>query len=81
MVQPCFRYIKDPRMTPKRKQLFVYMLERIDRETKGDKITIIFDCQAAGVRNFEIEAVQFIMQVTWPLSDMATVLLTVAARC
>jgi len=57
------RYIKDPKMTPKRMQLFVYMLERIDRETKGDKITIIFDCQSAGLKNFELEAVQFIIKV------------------
>ena len=51
-------------MTPKRMQLFVYMLERIDRKTKGDKITIIFDCQSAGLKNFELEAVQFIIKVT-----------------
>jgi hypothetical protein len=49
-------------MTPRRKQLFVYMLERIERET-GGKLTIIFDCQSAGIRNVELEAIQFIMQV------------------
>ena len=36
-------------MTPKRKELLIYMLERIGRED-GGKITIIFDCQSAGVR-------------------------------
>jgi len=56
------RYVKDPKMTPKRKELLIYMLERIGRED-GGKITIIFDCQSAGVRNVEIEAIQFIMQV------------------
>ena len=66
-------------MTPRRKELLIYMLERIGREDDG-KITIIFDCQSAGVRsltkilkrshvplgifrNVEIEAIQFIMQV------------------
>ena len=43
------RYVKDPKMTPKRKELLIYMLERIGRED-GGKITIIFDCQSAGVR-------------------------------
>ena len=66
VVQACFRYIKDPRMTPKRMQLFGYMLESIDRETKGDEITIIFNCQSAGLKNFELEAVQFIIKVTFP---------------
>ena len=35
------RYVKDPKMTPKRKELLIYMLERIGRED-GGKITIIF---------------------------------------
>lgn len=43
------RYVKDPKMTPKRKELLIYMLERIGRED-GGKLTIIFDCQSAGVR-------------------------------
>ena len=57
------RYVKDAHLTPKRKQLFVYLLERLERETGGQKITIVFDCQGAGIRNIEIEAIQFIMQV------------------
>jgi len=56
------RYVKDAKMMMRRKQIFVYLLERIERET-GGKITIVFDCQGAGVRNVEIEAIQFIMQV------------------
>ena len=44
------RYVKDPKMTPRRKELLIYMLERIGREDDG-KITIIFDCQSAGVRS------------------------------
>ena len=59
----CCRYVKDARLIPKRKQLFVYFLERLERETGGQKITIVFDCQGAGIRNIEIEVVQFIMQV------------------
>jgi len=57
------RYVKDAKLVPKRKQLFVYMLERLDRETGGEKITIVFDCQAAGIRNVELEPIQFIMHV------------------
>jgi len=56
------RYVKDAKMMVRRKQIFVYLLERIERET-GGKVTIVFDCQGAGVRNVEIEAIQFIMQV------------------
>jgi len=57
------RYVKDAKLAHKRRQFFVYMLERLDRETGGQKITIIFDCQNAGIRNVELEAIQFIMQV------------------
>ena len=52
------RYVKDPKMTPKRKELLIYMLERIGRED-GGKITIIFDCQSAGVRFWGTEANPF----------------------
>ena len=52
------RYVKDPKMTPKRKELLIYMLERIGRED-GGKITIIFDCQSAGVRFWRTEANPF----------------------
>ena len=43
------RYVKDAKMMVRRKQIFVYLLERIERET-GGKVTIVFDCQGAGVR-------------------------------
>ena len=54
------RYVKDPKMTPKRKELLIYMLERIGRED-GGKITIIFDCQSAGVRFHAKKERQYIL--------------------
>ena len=43
------------------KKFFVYMLERLDREEQGEQITLLFDCRTAGLRNMDMEFVQFII--------------------
>ena len=43
------------------KKFFVYMLERLDREEQGQQITLLFDCRTAGLRNMDMEFVQFII--------------------
>jgi len=45
------------------KSYFVYYLERLDREEDGDLITIVFDCRNAGLKNMDMEFIQFIIGV------------------
>ena len=60
----CIRkHVKDPKNMQSLKEFFVYMLDRLEREENGKKITIIFDCENATLANFDIEIVRFIIQV------------------
>eukprot|EP00088_Acartia_fossae_P070015 TRINITY_DN9268_c0_g1_i2.p1 TRINITY_DN9268_c0_g1~~TRINITY_DN9268_c0_g1_i2.p1 ORF type:complete len:548 (+),score=161.37 TRINITY_DN9268_c0_g1_i2:124-1767(+) len=45
------------------KRFFVYYLERLEREENGDLITIMFDCRNAGLKNMDMEFIQFIIGV------------------
>jgi len=45
------------------KKFFVYYLERLEREENGDQITIMFDCRNAGLKNMDMEFIQFIIGV------------------
>ena len=60
----CIRkHVKDPEKMQRMKEFFVYMLDRLEREENGRKITIIFDSESAGLANFDIEIVRFVIQV------------------
>ena len=43
------------------KKFFIYLLERLNREEKGEQITLIFDCKGAGLKNMDMEFVQFLI--------------------
>lgn len=45
------------------KRFFIYYLERMEREEKGELITIVFDCRNAGLKNMDMEFIQFIIGV------------------
>eukprot|EP00091_Calanus_sinicus_P021438 TRINITY_DN6356_c0_g1_i1.p1 TRINITY_DN6356_c0_g1~~TRINITY_DN6356_c0_g1_i1.p1 ORF type:complete len:183 (-),score=77.19 TRINITY_DN6356_c0_g1_i1:327-827(-) len=46
----CIRkHVKDPKNMQSMKEFFVYMLNRIEREEDGRKITIIFDSENASI--------------------------------
>ena len=44
------------------KQHFLYYLERIDRETKGGKMSLVFQCVGCGVTNMDMELIQYIIK-------------------
>jgi len=46
-----------------RKKILVYHLEKLQREENGDQITIMFDCEKGSLRNFDLELIQFFIQV------------------
>ena len=43
------------------KKLLVYYFERLDREEDGKKISWVFDCKGAGLRNMDLDLVNFII--------------------
>jgi len=43
------------------KKFFVYFLERLNREERGEQFTIMFDCRGAGLKNMDMEFVQFLI--------------------
>jgi len=57
------KHFKDSSKSQKRRKAFVYLLERLQQEENGGKISIMFDCASGGVRNMDIEIIQFVIQV------------------
>ena len=41
------------------KRVLVYYLERLSREEEGKKISLVFDCKNAGLRNIDLELINF----------------------
>ena len=60
----CIRkHNKDTKKMDLMKKMLIYILERLDKEEEGKKITIIFDSEGAGVSNFDLEQVKFLIHV------------------
>ena len=62
LVFSVFKHVKGSEKMEDMKKFFVYMLERLDREEQGEQITLIVDCRMAGLRNIDMELVQFIKE-------------------
>ena len=41
--------------------MLVYYLERLEREEEGGRISWLFDCKDAGLRNLDLELINFII--------------------
>jgi len=57
------KHIKDSKKIDVMKKMLIYILERLDKEETGKRITIIFDSEAAGLSNFDLEQVKFLIHV------------------
>ena len=44
------------------KQLFLYYLERIDRETNGGKFSLVYECVGCGITNMDMDLIQFMIK-------------------
>eukprot|EP00092_Neocalanus_flemingeri_P014777 GFUD01015947.1.p1 GENE.GFUD01015947.1~~GFUD01015947.1.p1 ORF type:complete len:237 (-),score=82.30 GFUD01015947.1:28-738(-) len=55
------KHVKDAQNSEDGKKHFVMMLENLEKEEPEKKITIMFDSEGAGIRNMEIEAIQFLI--------------------
>ena len=56
-----FKHVKGALKMEDMKKFFVYMLERLNREECGEQFTLVLDCRTAGLRNMDIECLQFII--------------------
>jgi len=45
------------------KKFFVYYLERLGREDNGEQFSIVFDCRNGGLKNMDMEFMQFMIGV------------------
>ena len=55
------KHIKGAEKMEDMKKFFVYQLERLNREENGEQITLMFDCKGAGLKNMDMEFVQFLI--------------------
>ena len=44
-------------------KVFLYFLERIDRENEDGMVTIVFDCQGCGLKNMDMEFIRYMIDV------------------
>ena len=56
-----FKHVKGQEKMEDMKKFFIYCLERVYREEGGNQLTLLFDCRGAGMRNMDMEFVQFII--------------------
>jgi len=56
-----WKHIKGTDKMEDMKKFFVYYLERLNREEHGEQITVMFDCRNAGLKNMDMEFIQFII--------------------
>jgi len=54
---------RDAKKAEEMKKMLIYILERLDKEESGKRITIIFDSEGAGLANFDLELVKFLIHV------------------
>ena len=55
------RHVKGADSLEEVKKVLVYYLERLEREEENRKISWVFDCKNAGLKNMELDLVNFII--------------------
>ncbi|CAL4059292.1 unnamed protein product, partial [Meganyctiphanes norvegica] len=60
------KYVKGVYDPEHQKKYLIYLLEKLDREEKGERITLFFDMKDIGMNNMDMEFIQYLIQV---LSD------------
>jgi len=45
------------------KRVFLYYMERIDRLTNGGQMSLVFDCAGCGLKNMDMELIQYMIKV------------------
>lgn len=44
-------------------RMFLYFLERVDREDDDGMVTIVFDCAGCGLKNMDMEFIRYMIDV------------------
>lgn len=63
LVMDVKRHAKGEEKMDDMKKFFLYFVERVEREENGDKLTLVFDCAGAGLKNMDMEFIRYIISV------------------
>ena len=56
------KHIKGEENPELMKQYFLYYLDRIDRETNGGQLSLVFECIGCGLKNMDMDLIQFMIK-------------------
>lgn len=59
----CRKHVKGQRDMDELKKVVIYWMERIERQDKGDQITLFFDMQDSGLANMDMEYTKYIINL------------------
>ena len=57
------RHIKGTAHMDDMQKIFLYFLERVDREDEDGMVTIVFDCAGCGLKNMDMEFIRYMIDV------------------
>ena len=57
------RHIKGTAHMDEMQRIFLYFLERVDREDEDGMVTIVFDCAGCGLKNMDMEFIRYMIDV------------------
>lgn len=57
------RHIKGTAHMDEMQKIFLYFLERVDREDEDGMVTIVFDCAGCGLKNMDMEFIRYMIDV------------------
>ena len=57
------KHIKGSAVMDDMQRMFLYFLERVDREDADGMVTIVFDCAGCGLKNMDMEFIRYMIDV------------------
>ena len=57
------KHIKGAANMDDMQRMFLYFLERVDREDEDGMVTIVFDCAGCGLKNMDMEFIRYMIDV------------------
>ncbi|TRY61591.1 hypothetical protein TCAL_10274 [Tigriopus californicus] len=57
------KHVKGKENTDDIRKFFLYQVERIEREENGDLLTLVFDCSGCGLKNMDLDFIQYMIGV------------------
>ncbi|XP_059088816.1 motile sperm domain-containing protein 2-like isoform X1 [Tigriopus californicus] len=57
------KHVKGKEIRDDIRKFFLYQVERIEREENGDLLTLVFDCSGCGLKNMDLDFIQYMIGV------------------